>query len=122
VSTLPAVFSPVLGVAADRGEKRHLTIACELAECVIVLLIIFWLPPLQILLPLVFLTATIAMIAGPATESLVPALVIDGDLLVANSLLGGLRQVSDITGPNRGEIRGLVSHPCRPLYWLTAAS
>jgi MFS family permease len=93
-----------MGVFADRVDQRRLLAACEVAQCLLVVVILVWLPPLAPLLVLLFLKATAATIADPAARSAVPALVADSDLVAANAMLGGLRQIAQIVGPLLGGV------------------
>ena len=104
VDSLPALLSPITGVFSDRVDQRRLLAACEIAQCLLVVVILVWLPPLGMLLGLLFLKATAATIADPAARSAVPALVADSDLVAANAMLGGLRQIADVAGPLLGGI------------------
>jgi MFS family permease len=104
VASLPALLSPVTGVFSDRVDQRRLLAACEIAQCLLVVVILVWLPPLGPLLVLLFLKATTATIADPAARSAVPALVHDTDLVAANAMLGGLRQLADVIGPLLGGV------------------
>jgi MFS family permease len=104
VDSLPALLSPITGVFSDRVDQRRLLAACEIAQCLLVVVILVWLPPLAVLLVLLFLKATAATIADPAARSAVPALVVDSDLVAANAMLGGLRQIADVVGPLLGGV------------------
>ena len=100
---------------SDRVDQGRLLAACEIAQCLLVVVILVWLPPLGVLLVLLFLKATAATIADPAARSAVPALVADTDLTAANAMLGGLRQIAAVVGPLLGgvlvatvEVRGAL--------------
>ncbi len=104
VASLPALLSPVTGVFSDQIDLRRLLAACEIAQCLLVVVILAWLPPLGPLLVLLFLKGTASTIADPAARSAVPALVADSDLVAANAMLGGLRQIAQVVGPLLGGV------------------
>jgi MFS family permease len=104
VDSLPSLLSPITGVFSDRVDQRRLLAACEIVQCLLVVVILVWLPPLGMLLVLLFLKATAVTIADPAARSAVPALVADSDLVAANAMLGGLRQIAAVVGPLLGGV------------------
>jgi MFS family permease len=99
VVALPSLLSPVTGVVADRFDRRLVLAMSELAQGVIAVVIVAWLPSFGLLLLLVYARALAATIGEPAGRSAVPSLVGDADLTRANALLGGVREVAQVLGP-----------------------
>jgi predicted MFS family arabinose efflux permease len=84
------LLSPLGGILADRLDRRHLMIACDLARAVICLCFLFarssetfWL--IFVLLPLL---SAFGVAFDPAVQAAAPNLVEPDDLPAANSLLG----------------------------------
>src|SRR5207237_103318 len=88
-ASLPRLLSPLAGTIADRGDRRLLLVAAEMAQGVVVGVVLVWLPSLPVLFALLLLKALLVTIAEPAGHRAVPALVGDADLVAANALLGG---------------------------------
>ena len=97
--SLPPLLSPWLGALADRYAGRRLLVVCALAQAAVVALLAVWLPGIAGLFVLALVRALFAAVAAPAVGAAVPALVDDGDLPAANSLLGGGRELGTIFGP-----------------------
>ena len=95
----PALLSPLTGVLADRFDRRHLMIGCELAQGALLVAIAVWLPPLWLLLALVALRSTIGNTFQPAARAAIPALVADADLERANSTIGFGANGGEVIGP-----------------------
>ncbi len=85
---LPRVFGPFAGVLADRVDQRRLMVWCDAGQAALWMCIALLLPPLPVLLLLVFCAATLATIFAPAGRSALPTLVEGTDLPAANVLLG----------------------------------
>lgn len=102
VASAPRLLSPLAGTVSDRVDRRLLLAAGELGQAVVLTIALVWLPPLPVLLVLLLGKATLVVIAEPAGQSAVPALVEDADLVAANSLLGGVRQAGEVLGPILG--------------------
>lgn len=96
---LPGFFGPVAGAIGDRFDLRSVMIGCELVQCVLVLAMAVWLPPLPVLLVLVALRSIAATVFQPASRSAVPLLVPDKQLESANSLLGAGTYGLEALGP-----------------------
>jgi MFS family permease len=99
VVALPSLLSPLTGVVADRFDRRLVLATTELAQGVIAIVIVVWLPSFVPLLLLVYARALAATIGEPAGRSAVPMLVDGADLTRANALLGGVREVAQVLGP-----------------------
>src|SRR5256885_6311810 len=95
----PALLSPLTGAISDRLNRKHLMIACELAQGALLLAIALSLPGLPVLLTLVGLRATLAQVFQPASRAAVPALVADSDLERANATLGFSANGAEALGP-----------------------
>jgi MFS family permease len=102
VVALPSLLSPLTGVVADRFDRRAVLASTELAQGVIAIVIVVWLPSFVVLLLLVYARALAGTIGEPAGRSAVPSLVGDDDLSRANALLGGVREVAQVFGPLLG--------------------
>lgn len=105
VAALPRLLSPLAGTVADRFDRRLLLAAGELAQGVLLIVALVWLPPLPVLLALLLAKSTVVAVSEPAGQAAVPALVHRDDLVAANSLLGALREAGEVVGPLLG---GLV--------------
>jgi MFS family permease len=95
----PALLSPLTGVVSDRVNRKHVMIACELAQGALLVVIALTLPPLWLLLALVGLRATIGHTFQPAARAAIPALVADEDLEAANSTVGFGANGGEAIGP-----------------------
>jgi MFS family permease len=95
----PSLLSPLTGVISDRFDRRTVMIACEVAQCVLLAVIAFTLPPLPILLALVGVRAVLGQIFIPASRAAVPSLVAEKDLGQANTALGLGSNSADVIGP-----------------------
>ncbi|MFD3747358.1 MFS transporter [Nocardia sp. NPDC058633] len=96
---VPSLLSPIAGAVSDRFDRRRVMIACELVQGALVALIALSLPPLPLLLVLVAARAIAANIFMPASRSVVPALVADKELPVANSVIGFGANAAEAFGP-----------------------
>ncbi|HET9143888.1 MFS transporter [Actinophytocola sp.] len=95
----PALFAPLTGAVADRFNRKHVMIGCELAQGALLLLIALTLPPLPLLLALVAIRSTIGQTFQPASRAAIPALVRDKDLEAANSTIGFGTNGAEAIGP-----------------------
>jgi MFS family permease len=95
----PALVSPFTGALADRIDRKHLMIGCELAQGALLVLIALTLPPLPVLLTLVALRATLGQTFLAASRAAVPSLVGKSGLARANSLLGFGTNGAEAVGP-----------------------
>jgi MFS family permease len=103
-ASLPRLLSPLAGAVAGRMDQRVLLAGGELGQGILLGVAVIWLPPLPVLLALLLAKATIVTASEPAVTSAVPALVVDDDLLIANTMLGGLRQAGEVVGPLLGGV------------------
>ena len=95
----PTLLSPLVGVIADRMERRRLLIICELGQAVAIGTIVVVEPPLVALLVLVAIQSLMANLFQAAARSAVPDLVADEDLERANALIGGGTHGLEALGP-----------------------
>ncbi|ANZ42030.1 MFS transporter [Lentzea guizhouensis] len=95
----PALLSPFTGLVSDRFDRRTVMIVCEVAQCALLAVIAFALPPLPVLLVLVGLRAVLGQVFIPASRAAVPSLVAEEDLGRANTLLGFGTNSADVLGP-----------------------
>ena len=95
----PALLSPLTGTISDRFGPKRVMIVCDVTQAATVLLM---LPVADELVPLLVLVGVRAMagqIFQPASRSLVPSLVSDDELDVANAGLGVGVNLAEILGP-----------------------
>lgn len=104
VASLPRLLSPLAGAVADRADRRSILVGCELAQAVVLGVVVVWLPPLPVLLALLLVKSATATVADPAGQSAVAALVSVDDLPAANALMGGAREAGETLGPLLGGI------------------
>jgi len=102
ISAIPnLVFGPVMGVLADRLNRRYMMIVSDIARCIIA----FLFPLTQTLwqiYTLVFLMGIARTAYSPAEFSLLPNLVKKDELIVANSLEVTTMNITMIVGPALG--------------------
>lgn len=103
-ASLPRLLSPLAGTVAGRIDQRLVLAGGEVGQGLLLAVALVWLPPLPVLVVLLLLKATIVSVSEPAVVTAIPAVVADDDLLVANSLLGGLRQAGEVVGPLLGGV------------------
>ena len=95
----PTLLSPLIGVLADRLERRRTLIICELGQALAIGAIVVAEPPLAPLLALVAIQSLLAHLFQAAARSAVPDLVADEDLEHANALIGGGTYGLEALGP-----------------------
>ena len=95
----PTLLSPLVGVVADRLERRWLLIVCELGQALAIGTIVIGEPPLVPLLALVAIQSLVANLFQTAARSAVPDLVADEDFERANALVGGGTYGLEALGP-----------------------
>lgn len=99
----PLVFGPLIGVYLDRLPKKQVMIWVDVIRAVMVALIpvLFALEALTLerLYVLVFLTAIVSTIFGPALSSAVPLVVSKAHLTAANALLQSTCNIGLLVGP-----------------------
>jgi MFS family permease len=95
----PTLLSPLVGVVADRLERRRILIVCELGQALAIGTIVVAEPPLVPLLVLVAIQSLMANLFQAAARSAVPDLVADEELPRANALIGGGTYGLEALGP-----------------------
>lgn len=99
VSILPKlVGNPVLGVLADRLDRRRIIIVSEVASAGLVLTLAFY-ESLALAYVVFFLLGVFSAVSGPAHKALIPQLVDDEDVSQANGLITSTRTAAQILGP-----------------------
>jgi|SRR5215469_9183345 len=120
----PLAFGPIIGVYLDRLPKKTVMIWVDLIRTVMAFLIP-WLYELGMLkleglYILIFLTATVSTVFGPALVSAVPLLVRRSELVSANALLQGTTNIGTLLGPAIGGILIAVMGAQHVLYLNSA--
>lgn len=118
ITILPVfLIGPIAGVYVDRWDRRRTMIVCDFIRAILVFLIPFYFMHWESMIPLyfiVFLVFCLSRFFVPAKMSIIPDLVKEDDLLMANSLvnttgmiasalgfgIGGI--IVEITGPKGG--------------------
>ncbi len=96
---IPTLLSPLIGVLADRLERRGTLVACELGQALAIGVIVVAEPPLVPLFALVAMAALLGHLFQAVAQSTVPDLVADEDLERANALIGGGTHGLEAIGP-----------------------
>ncbi|MDY0087030.1 MAG: MFS transporter [Coriobacteriia bacterium] len=95
---LPAlVLSSLTGVLVDRFDRRRLMIACDLARAVLTLGLLFT-NELALIYLIVLLMETASLFFYPAKNALIPHLVAEEDVALANGLTYTTQQASMLVG------------------------
>jgi MFS transporter, DHA3 family, macrolide efflux protein len=99
----PLLFGPLIGVYLDRVKKKPVMIAVDLLRTLLILLIpLLYLAEaltLDRLYVLVFFTAIVSTIFGPALASAVPLIAPKDRLVAANALMQSTANVGLLVGP-----------------------
>lgn len=101
---LPTLASPLVGVLADRLDRRVILVLSDLSRVILVLSLVF-VRDVTILYLLAFLLGVARTFFNPTVRAAFPSVVGDGDLTRANALISGTFSVSLAIGPALG---GLV--------------
>jgi MFS family permease len=99
---LPHLLGPVTGALADRLDPKRVMIGCDLANSLLISIILLFLPSFPILVTLVAASSMAAALFMPSGKSAVPRLVDQADLTSANALLGSSTNLSFAIGPVTG--------------------
>jgi MFS family permease len=100
---LPTLASPLVGVLADRLDRRAVLVAADLVRAVLVLGLIFA-RDLPLIYALVFLLGVAKTVFNPTVRAAFPSVVGGGDLTRANALIGGTFSFSVMAGPALGGV------------------
>ena len=98
---VPTLASPLVGVLADRLDRRVILVASDLARAVLILAAVFT-RDLLVLYVLVFLMGLARTFFNPTIRAAFPSVVGEGDLARANALISGTFSVSYAAGPAIG--------------------
>ncbi|MEA2587103.1 MAG: hypothetical protein QOH66_30 [Actinomycetota bacterium] len=96
---IPPVAAPFAGAIADRVRPARLLGAGLLVQAVVAGFLALRLPSLGPLLAIVFLLALVDTPLGAAVGRCIPFVVADEDLVAANTLRGGMRELGTVLGP-----------------------
>jgi MFS family permease len=99
VQAIPPVAAPLAGVIADRFQPGRLLSIGWLVQAVLAGLLALLLPPLGSLLAVVFVLALADTPLTAAVGRCIPAVVADDDLVAANALRSGVRELGTVLGP-----------------------
>jgi MFS family permease len=97
----PTLASPLVGVLADRLDRRAILVASDLARAVLILGAVFT-RDLLALYALVFLMGLARTFFNPTIRAAFPSVVGEGDLTRANSLISATFSISITVGPALG--------------------
>lgn len=100
---LPTLASPLVGVLADRLDRRAVLVAADLVRAVLVLGLIFA-RDLPTIYALAFLLGAARTVFNPTVRAAFPAVVGDGDLTRANAIISGTFSFSVMAGPALGGV------------------
>jgi MFS family permease len=98
---LPTLASPLLGVLADRVDRRAILVASDLARAALVLGVAFT-RDLVAIYVFAFLMGASRALFDPTVRAAFPSVVGRGDLTRANALIGGTFSASIMIGPALG--------------------
>jgi len=98
---LPTLASPVVGVLADRLNRRAILVLSDLARAILVLGIVFVRDPTTLYF-LAFLMGVARTFFNPTIRAAFPSVVGEGDLIRANSFISGTFSASITVGPALG--------------------
>jgi MFS family permease len=117
---LPTLASPLVGVLADRIDRRVVLVASDLARAALVVAVIFT-RNLAVLYLLVFLVGLARTFFNPTIRAAFPSVVGEGDLTAANALISGTFSVSVMVGPALGGLL-VASLGVQAAFMLDAAT
>ena len=100
---LPTLASPLVGVLADRLDRRAVLVAGDLVRAALVLGLIFA-RDLPLIYALAFLLGAARTVFNPTVRAAFPAVVGGGDLTRANALISGTFSFSVMAGPALGGV------------------
>jgi predicted MFS family arabinose efflux permease len=95
------LFGSLAGVFVDRWDRKRLIVFGELAQGVVLLLLLLARTEdtLWLVYVVAFVESTIAVCSSPALRAAVPRVIRDGQLVRANSLLSAAENVARLIGP-----------------------
>lgn len=95
------IIGPIAGVYVDRWDRRRVMYACDFLRAGLVLtipLFLFYAKSLNVLYLIIFAVFSIGRFFVPAKLSVIPELVEEKDLLIANSLVSTTGMIAAILG------------------------
>ncbi|CAN5806369.1 MFS transporter [soil metagenome] len=98
---LPTLASPLVGVLADRLDRRIILVTCDLARAALVIGVVFT-RDIVLLYALTFLMGVARTFFNPTIRAAFPGVVGSGDLTRANALISGTFSTSIAVGPALG--------------------
>ena len=98
---VPMLASPLVGVMADRFDRRVILVASDLSRAVLVVGVMFVRDPLT-LYALVFLMGVARVFFNPTIRAAFPSVVAGGDLTRANAIISSTFSISIALGPALG--------------------
>lgn len=98
---LPTLASPLVGVLADRLDRRAILVTCDLARAALVIGLVF-VQDVLLLYVLVFFMGVARTFFNPTIRAAFPGVVGAGDLTRANAVISGTFSVSVAVGPALG--------------------
>lgn len=101
-----ALTGPLAGVINDRLRRKHVMIATELARAVIISCMLLVRSPQMIALvyPLLFLETVMWGLFEPARNAVVPNIVAEGEVIIANTLSGATWSLNLFLGSALGGV------------------
>ena len=100
---LPTLASPLVGVLADRLDRRAVLVAADLVRAVLVVGLVFT-RDLPTIYALGFLLGAARTVFNPTVRAAFPGVVGGGDLTRANALISGTFSFSVMAGPALGGV------------------
>ena len=98
---VPMLASPLVGVLADRFDRRTILVASDLARAVLIAGAVL-VRDVQVLYVLVFLMGSARVLFNPTVRAAFPSVVGSGDLTRANAIISGTFSTSIAVGPAAG--------------------
>ncbi|MGB3683371.1 MAG: MFS transporter [Rubrobacteraceae bacterium] len=98
---LPTLASPLIGVLADRLDRRTILVASDLARAALMVGVVFT-RDLMVLYVLVFFMGVARTFFNPTIRAAFPSVVGGGDLTRANAIISGTFSTSIAVGPALG--------------------
>ena len=98
---IPTLASPLVGVLADRLDRRVILVASDFARAILILAAVFT-RDLIVLYALVFLMGLARTFFNPTIRAAFPSVVGEGHLTRANAIINGTFSISYAVGPAIG--------------------
>jgi MFS family permease len=125
VGTIPnLLFSPLAGAFVDRWDQKQVLVVSDILRAAFVLLI-----PVAVLInvwlayPLVFLVTTVSIFFRPARSAVLPRIVVEDELLAANSAMWVGETLADVVNyPIAGLFVVFLASSLPLAFWFDAAT